>query len=226
MMNDAGFFTISGYIKGMRSSLEKVIVLDPKHIKAKQLLVELYVTIPESLGGDKHKALLLAKQLTEQDPIEGNIAHANIHTHNENYIEAIKLLQTAVILAPARHQIIYDVAILMEKSGQHKAAVEAYLWFADKNTTGLKTTDALWRVGELTIDNKQHFDAGEQAMKNYIESMQSDQEKQGKGYLQLARIYQLQHKTAAAKSTLITAQKSQPNNRKLQKQIRKKLRQL
>lgn len=225
LMNSAGIFSIRGHFVGMRENLEKVLELSPDNIKAKHLLVELYVMLPGFLGGDSERAQLLADQLYELDPIEGNIANTNIYTHNENYDAAISLLQTIIALAPERLNVKEDLARLLSKVDKKKEAILVYYALSkeiqnkeqldDKDSEQL--SNVLWQISTISLHEKRDFEYAELAMASYINLHKSDDKKLGKGYLRLTDLYLLQEKSDVAKALLIKVKPALKNEEVIKK---------
>jgi len=230
LINGASIFSIRGYFVGMRENLEKVLELAPENIKAKHLLVDLYMMLPGFLGGDEERAQLLADQLYEQDPIEGNIANANIHIKNENYPQAIYLLKSSMVLAPQRLKIQIDLADLFRTIGKNKEAMSLFLTLSEdmqnkdsyNDNKHQQLANVLWQIGSISLLEKSYFADAELAMTTYIKIQNSNDKKQGKGYLQLADIYLLQGKIDIAKILLINA-KAEIKNKKTSEKINNRL---
>ncbi|MBA6264104.1 MAG: hypothetical protein V7780_03275 [Colwellia sp.] len=230
LINSASIFSIRGYFVGMRENLEKVLQLTPNHIKAKHLLVDLYMMLPGFLGGDKERAQILADQLHKQDPIEGNIANANIHRQEESYSAAIHLLQTSIALAPQRLKIQIDLAELLSKVGENIEAMSLYLSLSgyiqnmesmDDNASQ-QLSIVLWEISALALQEKNYFIEAESAMTTYIKLHTSDDKKLGRGYMRLADIYLSQDKSDFAK-TLLNNAKTIINSKKTIDKINNKL---
>ena len=58
-------FKALGMISEIKSSFEKAISLNPKHIEARAALVEFYLQLPGIVGGSEKKALLYANEIAQ-----------------------------------------------------------------------------------------------------------------------------------------------------------------
>ncbi|CAN5234938.1 hypothetical protein BH23BAC2_BH23BAC2_26910 [soil metagenome] len=84
------------YIPDIKKHLEKAAELDPKHIKSRRALVELYMQLPALLGGSKSRAQHYANQLNKIAPVEGALSQAYILKKSGEEKEALKIVQKAL----------------------------------------------------------------------------------------------------------------------------------
>ena len=81
------------YIPDIKKYLEKAAELDPKHIKSRRALVELYMQLPGLLGGSESKAQRYANELKKIAPLEGALSQAFIMKQTGRNREAKSLVQ-------------------------------------------------------------------------------------------------------------------------------------
>lgn len=84
------------YIPDIKKHLEKAANLDPRHIKSRRALVELYMQLPGLLGGSESKAQSYANELKNIAPLEGILSQAYILKQTGKESEALKLVQNAM----------------------------------------------------------------------------------------------------------------------------------
>ena len=77
------FFSII-YLNEMLKSFSKALDLDPDHVPTLEAYIDALYSVPKILGGDKKKALKLAKRLNQISKIEGNLSMAQIYFKNQN----------------------------------------------------------------------------------------------------------------------------------------------
>ena len=77
------FFSII-YLNEMLNSFSKALDLDPYHIPTLEAYIDALYSVPKILGGDKKKAIKLAKRLNQISKIDGHLSMAMIHFKNEN----------------------------------------------------------------------------------------------------------------------------------------------
>ena len=85
LLSNASMFSIKGYVSAMREKLEKVLAIAPEHLAATHLLIEVYMMLPDFLGGDERKAVAMASALRQRDTLEGLIAEASVAAKQEKH---------------------------------------------------------------------------------------------------------------------------------------------
>ncbi|AWA28724.1 hypothetical protein HYN48_00705 [Flavobacterium magnum] len=95
-------FKALGMIGEIRSSFEKAIKLDPKHIDARWALIELYLQLPGIVGGSERKAIAYSDQLMKISPIDGYLAKGHIDEYFERYTIAEQEYRKAIALGSSR----------------------------------------------------------------------------------------------------------------------------
>ena len=83
-------FRALGMIGDVRSSFERAIALDPKHLEARWALLELNLQLPAIAGGSTKKANQYASELAFLSPVDGCLAHGRIADHLGNVASAEK----------------------------------------------------------------------------------------------------------------------------------------
>ena len=96
LAKDSNKFKALGMIGEIRSSFEKAIALNPKHIDARWALIELYLQLPGIVGGSESKANRYADELLKISPVDGYLAKGRIAEYFERYTVAEKYYKLAV----------------------------------------------------------------------------------------------------------------------------------
>lgn len=91
-------FKALGMIGEVRSSFEKAIQLEPKHIDARWALIELYLQLPVIVGGSEKKALQYAEELATISSVDGYLAQGRIAEYFERYVVAEQHYRKAVAI--------------------------------------------------------------------------------------------------------------------------------
>jgi tetratricopeptide (TPR) repeat protein len=81
-------FKALGMIGEVRSSFEKAIQINPKHLEARWALIEYYLQLPAMLGGSESKATQYATELSKLSTVDGFLAKGHIAVHFERYTNA------------------------------------------------------------------------------------------------------------------------------------------
>ena len=84
------------YISDIKKYLEKAVELDPEHVEARRVLVELYVKLPGILGGSISKAKTYADELKDLNRVDFYLAQAFIVNEDEGPEEAAPLFKKAI----------------------------------------------------------------------------------------------------------------------------------
>jgi len=84
------------YVSDIKTYLEKTIELDPEHVEARRVLVELYVKLPGILGGSILKAKTYAYELKDLNKVDFYLAQAFIVNEDEGPEESAPLFKKAI----------------------------------------------------------------------------------------------------------------------------------
>ena len=76
------------YISDIKKYLEKAVELEPKHVEARRVLVELYIKLPGILGGSFDKAQGFASELEDLNRVDYFLAQAFIAKEEEGLAES------------------------------------------------------------------------------------------------------------------------------------------
>jgi tetratricopeptide (TPR) repeat protein len=87
---DANKFKALGMIDEIKSSFEKAIELNPKHVEARWALVYLYINLPGIVGGSETKAIRYSNELLKLSPVDGYLSRGQIDEYFERYAAAEK----------------------------------------------------------------------------------------------------------------------------------------
>jgi len=83
------------YVSDIKTYLEKTVELDPEHVEARRILVELYVKLPGILGGSISKAKTYAEELKNLNKVDFYLAQAFIVSEDEGQEEARALKKSS-----------------------------------------------------------------------------------------------------------------------------------
>lgn len=81
-------FKALGMINEIRTSFEKALVIDPKHIEARWALIELNLQLPGIVGGSQSKAIQYSNELLKISPVDGYLARGHIEAYFDRYSAA------------------------------------------------------------------------------------------------------------------------------------------
>ena len=78
----------------------KTIELDPRHIEARNGMIQFYMAAPGIMGGNKEKAREQAAEISRLDPYQGELSWALIASSERNNAELEKRYKAALALNP------------------------------------------------------------------------------------------------------------------------------
>lgn len=87
---DSNKFVALGMIGEVKSSFEKAIELNPKHIEARWALVILYLQLPGIIGGSESKAIRYSNELMKLSAVDGYLSRGQIEEYFKRYALAEK----------------------------------------------------------------------------------------------------------------------------------------
>lgn len=117
-------FKALGMIGEIRSSFEKAIVLNPKHIEARWALIELNLQLPRIVGGSESKAIKYSNELLKISPVDGYLSRGHIEEYFKRYTSAEKYYCKAHEIGKSKttFQAVYN--LYLKKLNDPKKAQE------------------------------------------------------------------------------------------------------
>jgi tetratricopeptide (TPR) repeat protein len=122
-------FQALGMIGEVRSSFEKAIALNPKHIEARWALIELYLQLPGIVGGSESKAIKYSTELRELSPVDGYLSRGRIEEYFNRYSDAEEQYKRAILIGKSKicYQKLADLyKNKMKQPEKAKAVLEEY----------------------------------------------------------------------------------------------------
>ena len=115
-------FKALGLISEVKSSFEKAISLNPKHIEARLALVELYLQLPGIVGGSEKKALLYANEIAQISAVDGYLSKGHIAEYFDRFKEAEVQYKKAVEISKSKNAYRVLANLYKNKMGQPEKA--------------------------------------------------------------------------------------------------------
>lgn len=115
-------FKALGMISEVKSSFEKAISLNSKHIEARVALVELYLQLPGIVGGSEKKALLYANEIAQISPVDGYLSKGHIAEYFGRYKEAEIQYKKASEISKSKNSFRILANLYKNKMGQPEKA--------------------------------------------------------------------------------------------------------
>ena len=115
-------FKALGMISEIKSSFEKAISLNPKHIEARAALVEFYLQLPGIVGGSEKKALLYANEIAQISAVDGYLSKGHIAEYFGRFKEAEIQYKKAVEISKSKNSYRILANLYKNKMGQPEKA--------------------------------------------------------------------------------------------------------
>jgi predicted Zn-dependent protease len=115
-------FKALGLISEVKSSFEKAISLNPKHIEARLALVELYLQLPGIVGGSEKKALLYTNEIAQISAVDGYLSKGHIAEYFGRFKEAEVQYKKAVEISKSKNAYRILANLYKNKMGQPEKA--------------------------------------------------------------------------------------------------------
>ena len=115
-------FKALGMITEIKSSFEKAISLNPKHIEARAALVEFYLQLPGIVGGSEKKALLYANEIAQISAVDGYLSKGHIAEYFGRFKEAEIQYKKAVEISKSKNAYRILANLYKNKMGQPEKA--------------------------------------------------------------------------------------------------------
>jgi len=127
-----------GMIGEVRSSFEKAIALNPKHIEARWALIELNLQLPAIVGGSESKAIKYSSELRELSPVDGYLSRGHIEEYFKRYAEAEVQYRRAILIGGSKicYQTLAD--FYKNKMKQPDKANKVWEEYKNKNSKVIK----------------------------------------------------------------------------------------
>ncbi|HEY6142917.1 MAG TPA: hypothetical protein VIV55_05725 [Flavobacterium sp.] len=93
---DSNKLVAFGMIGEVKESLEKAIILNPKHIEARWVLMYLYLHLPGIVGGSETKAIRYSNELLKLSAVDGYLSRGQIEEYFERYASAEEQYKKAI----------------------------------------------------------------------------------------------------------------------------------
>lgn len=133
LAKESNKFKALGMIGEVRSSFEKAIALNPKHIEARWALIELYLQLPGIIGGSEIKANRYADELLKISPVDGYLAKGHIAEYFARFSAAEKYYKKAVETGGSKTSYQKLADLYKNKMNQPEKARATRAEFSDKN---------------------------------------------------------------------------------------------
>lgn len=151
--------------KRAKSEFETAVRLDPRHIPARQGLVQFHTLAPGVIGGSMGKAREQAAELLKLSPFHGHLAAGMVAERSKDDAGARREYEAAIAAAPDSANGYIALGLLHQRASRWDDAFAAYdrLQRVRPNDTAV-----LYHIGRAASLSGKQLERGAQALDRYI----------------------------------------------------------
>ncbi len=183
-------------INDIKEALHKAAMLDTKHIEVRWALVELYIQLPELIGGSRSKALKYADELEQLSKVDGYLAKGYIYEYDDKPKEAESYYKKAVAVGGSL-TCYSKLASFYEKENPAQA-----IKTLEKASEKLNKNTLNYQLGKVSATYNLELNKGEKCLNKYITNYSiEDGVPVEWAYYNLAKIYR--HRNSKKQALLL-----------------------
>jgi tetratricopeptide (TPR) repeat protein len=199
---------------------EVAVQLDSANISARRDLIAFMVSAPASLGGGEEHALEQIHSLSAVDPVEGELALADLYAEHKKFEQASEEYQKVLKSAPARIDADLEVADYYRDrndSEDMQQAVDAAAKIAPSDRR------LNYYHGVMLVLEKKEPDLAEKDLRAYIDTVPDNSEvpAHSSAYEWLGKLYEDEKKPDLAAEQYQTALTLDPQNKALREALKR-----
>ncbi len=226
----ASIFSAAGYAKACRKGFEKAVELDPSHLAAHEGLISYYLQAPGFMGGDKDKALVLAKHVQTFNRAAGYNQLVKVYTAHKDTAAVSATYDMGLKEFPANADLRLGRGFLAREKKEFEAAAEDFRYLANyplSDDVDEKTHAHFVGLGRYFFGavasvsgSSAYLEEGQKALETYLKAENFDFDLR-KSYAQyyLATLYLKEGNKEEAK-TLVQAARNGETNKDLRKKLK------
>ena len=119
----------------VKSSFEKAIKLNPKHIEARWALIEVYIQLPTIVGGSQEKAIKYSDELLKISPVDGYLSKGHIYEYYKKYALAESQYQKAISVGNSKNSYQKLADLYKNKMNLPEKAKQTIITYNEINKT-------------------------------------------------------------------------------------------
>jgi len=197
--------------KKMKSAVERAVMLDARHVDARDLLLDFYSMAPGFMGGSPDKAREQAQAIARIDAARGHLAVARLAILAKDTVVVEREMNAAIAVTPdsvRAYSALVSWYIRAKKWPQAFATMDRYIKQRPEDAYGS------YHVGRIAAASGQQLARGEQAMRVFLAHPPKDAASpvMSRAHLRLAQVLKHQGKRAEARSALERALTLDPRN--------------
>lgn len=199
----ASMFSALGYAKRCKKAYETALELAPQNPRSYIALGSFLAQAPGVAGGDKDKALQLAEQLKQIDPLQGILLQLNASDLQDDAVFNALLAKDELLTQ--RPETYLQRGVAFSRADQHAKAMalfeQALTIPASDDAAADAKAQALYQIGRSAVKGELAIDKGIAALQQFIEQ-QPTADNIDWARLRLGQLYLLQQQQAKAEEIL------------------------
>jgi tetratricopeptide (TPR) repeat protein len=203
LASSASMFSAMGYAKRCKNAYEKALALAPENPRSYIALGRFYAQAPGVVGGDKERALELARQLKKLDKLQGALLQLNASELLDE-VDFNSLLEKETLLAQ-RPETYLHRGLAFSRAEDHDKAIAMFelaltITATDDAAVSAKAI-ALYQIGRSAVKGNMAYDKGTAALLQYIKQHPAA-ENIDWATLRLGQLYMMQNQQEKAEDIL------------------------
>jgi len=199
----ASMFSALGYAKRCKKAYETALELAPQNPRSYIALGSFLAQAPGVAGGDKDKALQLAEQLKQIDPLQGILLQLNASDLQDDAVFNALLAKDELLTQ--RPETYLQRGVAFSRADQHAKAMamfeQALTMPASDDAAADAKAQALYQIGRSAVKAERAVDKGIAALQQFI-AQQPAADNIDWAKLRLGQLYLLQQQQAKAEEIL------------------------
>ena len=163
-INDVGFFSKLGVAHKILAAYKQAVQLDPNSADARSSLATYYIVAPGMAGGSTDKANQEIALLDKLDPVQADIARANVAFENKDYQKGETYLRAAVKLDKTGNSDL-QLGLVLASQNHFPEAIAA---FEDGIRKDPMNSANYYQVGHTALLGKINLQEGIADLQKYL----------------------------------------------------------
>ncbi|MEM1093178.1 MAG: tetratricopeptide repeat protein [Bacteroidota bacterium] len=202
----------------IRKQFERAVDLDPRHLEAREGLMEYYLQAPSIAGGDKNKALEQAQAIAGINQERGFFALIRAHSAREEWDQVEGVYQQG-IAETGNVNLQVELGYFYQRRERFADAMTTFEAILEAQPANLT---ALYQVGRTAALSGDFLERGAEALEAYVQQETGPRQPgHDSAYHRLGMVYAHQGRTDDARAAYEQALAINPDNEAAQEAMRK-----
>jgi tetratricopeptide (TPR) repeat protein len=197
--------------KRVRTEFDRAVALDPRSVRARLGLAQLYALLPGFMGGNMDRARQQVAELLTISPVHGHVASGFIALREKNTSAAEQAYERAITAAPDSAIGYLSLGALYQRLERWTEAFATYDRLLKRNPDDMAVH---LQVGRTAALSGQNLDRGEQSVRRWLARPPRDAQPRSVAgaHHRLGQIYEKKGRRDAARMEYEEALRINPKN--------------